>query len=146
VRSLGPSRVDGGSSPHRRGGQIGALEPSLQGANGGQRLVGESAVQHHLDQSGSPGRMFPPQAHGGLHQGFGGLGCRRSTRVVRRVQGIRTTTTEAVEQIPDGARRQAKGLGDGGAILAVLVAPPDGLAQWHGDGARHRAFSKEDSR
>jgi hypothetical protein len=97
VRPLGPARVGGRTSSHRRGGQLGTLEPSLQGANGGQRLVGESAVQHHLDQSGSPGRMFPPQAHGGLHQGFGGLGCRRSTLVVGRVQGIRTTTTEAVE-------------------------------------------------
>jgi hypothetical protein len=104
------------------------LEPSLQGANGGQRLVGESTVQHQLDQSGSPCRMFPPQAHGGLYQGFGGLGCRCSTLVVGRVQGIWPPTTEAGEQIPDGARCEAQGLGDGGAILAVLVAPPDGLA------------------
>jgi hypothetical protein len=103
-------------------------------------------VQHHLNQSGSPSRMFPAQAQGGLHQGFGGLGCRRSTLVVGRVQDIWPPTTEAGEQTPDGAWRQAKGLGDGGAILAILVEPPDGLAEWYGDGAKHGAFSKEDSR
>jgi hypothetical protein len=88
--------------------------------------------------------MLPTQVQGGLHEGFGGLGRRRPALVVGRAQEGRFTTTEAAQQMPDGARRQAEGSGDGGAILAILVAPPDGLAHGHGKGARHGPFSIKD--
>jgi hypothetical protein len=102
-------------------------------------------MHHHADQAGPPGRMLAPQAQGGLHQGFGGLGCGRSATVVGRKQGLRIATTETTQEMPDGARQQAEGVGDGGAILAILVAPPDGLAQGHGEWARHGPFSSKDA-
>jgi hypothetical protein len=53
------------------------------------------------------------------------------------------TAPEAAEQLPDGAGSKAEGRGDGGAILAVLETPPDGLADGYGEGARHGRSSIE---
>jgi hypothetical protein len=145
VRSPGTERLGGGASPGRRGGQPGAPEPSLERPHGRQCVVGELMVQHHADQAGPPGRMLAAQAEGGLHERFGEPGCRRSASVVGRGQGVRVATTEAVQEMPDGARLQAEDLGDGGAILAILVASPDGLAHRHGKWTRHGPFSIKDA-
>jgi hypothetical protein len=88
--------------------------------------------------------MVTTQVNNGLHKRFGGLGRCRTAPVVGRNQQGRITTAATVQEMPDGARGQTEGLGDGGAILALLVAPPDGLAQRHGDWARHGPFSIED--
>jgi hypothetical protein len=89
--------------------------------------------------------MVATQAKDGLHEGFGGLGRRRPTPVVGRAQEDRITTAATAQQMPDGARCQTEGLGDGGAILAILVAPPDRLAHGQGQWARHGPFSIEDA-
>jgi len=127
----GPLGGGGGPSPRRRRGQPGALEPSLQGADGGQGPVGEPAVQHHADQTGSPGRMVPPQVHGGSDQRFGGLGCRGPARLVGGDDRRRARPAEAAGPAADGARLEVEGRGDGRDILAGLEAPPDGLTDGH---------------
>jgi hypothetical protein len=87
--------------------------------------------------------MSAPQVEGGLHQRIGGPGRRRPAPVVRGGQGGRVLTTEAVEQVAVRARGKVEGRGDGGAILAILVATPDGLAYGQGDRAWHGLFSIE---
>ena len=128
MRPPRPARIGGGPSARRRGGEVGAAEPALERPRGRQRALGELVAQHHADQSGPPGRMLPPQVEGGSDERIGGLGCRRPAPVIRRGQGGRIAVTEAVEQAADRARGQVEGAGDGGAILAILIATPDGLA------------------
>jgi hypothetical protein len=77
--------------------------------------------------------MLAPQFEGGLDQRLGGLGRRRPAPVVRRGQSDRIATLEAVEQTPDRPRGQLEGLSDGGAVLTILVAPPDRLTYRHRD-------------
>jgi hypothetical protein len=81
-------------------------------------------------------------------QGYGRLDNR--LRLLRRsgtapVIGVDHTglslLVEAMDQPPDSARAEAEDLGDGGTILAVLIAPPDGLTNRHGKGARHVSSS-----
>jgi hypothetical protein len=145
VRLLGPSRVGAGASPRWRGRETGAAEPSLERADGRHRAIGESVAQPHADQARPPGRVLAAQIQGRLHKPIGGLGRGRPAAVVGGGQEGRVATTEAVEQMPDRARRQVEGTGDGGAILAGLVAPPDGLAQGRGEWARHGPFSIKDA-
>ena len=64
----GPSGVGSGPPPRRRGGEIGPEEPTLERAFGGERDFGELVAQDHTDQSRPPGRMFPAEAEGRLHE------------------------------------------------------------------------------
>jgi hypothetical protein len=141
VRPLRPSGFGGGPPPRRRGGQSGAVEPALQGAFGRQRVVGALAAQHHADQARPPGRVLPTQADGRLHDRLRERRGRGPTAVIGGPHGGRAPMPEAKDQLADGARGQAEGRGDGGAILAILVAPPDGLADGHREGARHGSSS-----
>src|SRR2546428_11051462 len=87
--------------------------------------------------------MLPAEALGGLHEEFCGLGRHRSAPVVGgKLNGL-TVLPNALEQMSDGSRCEAEGLGDGGAILAGLVAPPDGLAHGHRERTRHGRSSIE---
>ena len=52
--------------------------------------------------------------------------------------------TEVLHQGADGAWGEAQGHGDGGAILTVAEAPPDGLAYGYRDGTRHGMSSDRD--
>jgi hypothetical protein len=78
--------------------------------------------------------MVATQVNHGLQERFGRLGRRRPAPVVGGNQQGRITTAATAQEMPDGARDQTEGLGDGGAILALLVAPPDGLAHRQGEG------------
>jgi hypothetical protein len=145
VGPLSPLRAGRGSSSRGRGGQPGALKPELPGADGGDGVVREPTAPPHANQLGAPGRMLPPPTQDRLDEGLGGLGRGRPTPVIGGEQGVGIAVTEAVQQMPDGARHQTQGRGDGGTVLAILVAPPDGLAQGYGEGARHGPFSIGDS-
>jgi hypothetical protein len=145
VGQPGTARVGGGVPSHRRRGQAGAPQPSLERADRRHRVVGELVAEHHADQAGPPSGMVATQVNNGLDERFGGLGRRGAAPVVGGNQHGRITTTATAQEMPDGTRNQTEGLGDGGAILALLVAPPDGLAHRQGDRARHGPFSREDA-
>ena len=99
------------------------------------------AAQHHADQARPPGRVFPAEAQGGLQNGLRGLRGGLPTSVVRGEESVLTAPPESAEQMTDGPRGEAQGRGDRRTVLAILEAPPDGLADGHGEGARHGAFS-----
>jgi hypothetical protein len=114
----------------------------LQGAFAGRVVVGESAVQDHANQAGSPKRVLAAQGQGRLHDRLRWLGGRGPAVVIVGEHGGLALMAETVDQPSDGARGQSQGLGDGGAILAVLVAPPDGQAHGYGEGTRHGPSSR----
>jgi hypothetical protein len=124
--------VGGGPPSRRSGGKPGLKEPALERAFGGQRVIRKSAAQHHADQARSPCGMLAAKPYGGLHDRHRRLRCRGPATVIGGDQGGLAFLTEPANQAADGARGEAEGLSDGGAILAVLRAAPDGLA--HGTG------------
>src|SRR4051794_37079544 len=133
----GPSGRGGGPPAGRRGAETGPHEPALQGAFGGRGILGELAAQQHADQAGPPGWVRAAEVHGGVRDR---LGTRRgggaAPVVVGGNRGL-SLLTEAVEQLPDGARRESQRVGDGGTILPFLEAPPDRLTHRDGGGTRH---------
>jgi hypothetical protein len=133
MRPLRPGGSGGHSPARRRRGQLGVPEPTLKCPGRRQGILGELVTQHHADQAGPPGGMLTSQIEGGLDQRISGLGRRRPAPVVRRGQRKRLATPEAVEQMPDRPRGQVEGLGNGGAVLTILVATPDRLTDRHGD-------------
>jgi hypothetical protein len=86
--------------------------------------------------------MLAAEGLGGTDEEFGGLGRRHPTAVVGGEHRIPARRAEAGHETADGARREVEGRGDGGGILAVLVPPPDGLAQGHGQRLRHGVNSQ----
>ena len=108
-------------------------EPALECPGRRQGIRGELVAQHHADQAGPPGGMLASQFQRGLDQRIGGLGRRRPAPVVRRGQSDRIATPEAGEQISDRPRGQVEGLGNGSAVLTILVATPDRLTYRHGE-------------
>ena len=128
---MGPrcsSALGRGPPPGRRRGETGPQEPPLQGAHGGRCLVGMSVSEHHADQSRPPTRVLAAQAQGRLHEGFRGLRCRGPATVIGGHHSGLPPLTEAADQVADGARGEAEGRSNGGAILTVQETPPDGLA------------------
>jgi hypothetical protein len=136
MRPLGPAGIDGGPPGGGRS-QSGVEEPALQGAFGGRGAIGEAVAQHHADQSRSPGGMLGAEAYSCLHNRPSGLGCPGTARPVGRFQGRRTLLPEASDQAPHGAWVEAEGRGDRTGVLAILGAPPDGLAHRHGEWTSH---------
>jgi hypothetical protein len=104
------------------------------------------AAQHHANQARTPGRVFPAEVQGGLQNGLRGLGSGLATSVVRGEESIWTATPQAAEQTTDGPRGEAQGRGDSRPVLAILEAPPDDLADGHGEGTRHGGSSIGDTR
>jgi hypothetical protein len=135
--SLGPWRRGGRPPPRRRGGEPGPHEPALQGAFGGGGVRGESAAEHHADQARSPTRVLATQGQGRLHDRLRVGRCRGPAAAITGAHGRLALLSEAVDQPPDGAWGEPESRGDGGAILAIQVAPPQRQAQRYGDGARH---------
>ena len=117
----------------------------MQRAYGGLRVVRESAVKHHADTNLTPqvgcSRRKLKEACTTDCAGFG--------VAVPQVRGgdpsVLTVLPEAAEQLPDSPRSEAEDLGGGEAILAVLVASPDGLAHGHGKRTRQRISSLKGS-
>jgi hypothetical protein len=97
--------------------------------------------QDHTDQARSPARVLPAQAYGCLNNPLRRLGSPRAATVIGRAHTGLSLLAEAVDQLPDGAWAEAEDLSDGGTILAVLIAPPDGVTNGHGKGTRHRSSS-----
>jgi hypothetical protein len=143
---LGTPGVGGGPPSRRRRGEPSPEEPALQGPFRRRGEVRFSAAQHHADQARPPGRMFPAEAQGGLQNGLRGLRGGLPASVVRGEKRVLAAMPKAVEQTTDGPRGEAQGRGDSRAVLAILKAPPEGLADGHGDGTRHGGASIGDIR
>jgi hypothetical protein len=146
MRPLGPAGIDGGLPPGGGRSKLGAEEPALQGAFGGRGPIGEAVAQHHADQARSPGGMLGAEAYSRLHNRSRGLGCLSAARSVGGFQGRRTLLPKASDQAPDGAWVEAQGRGDSAGVLAILGAPPDGLAHGHGEWTSHGRSSIQSSK
>jgi hypothetical protein len=104
--------------------ESGALEPSLEGAFGGQ---GSDSLLRQVDpdQAGPPGGMIPTELDGGLE---GRMGWWRIRAVV--VIGYQTRLTPFTpppQQVPDGARGEVEGLAQLRGRRSLLPTPPHGL-------------------
>ncbi len=140
-----PSALGRGPPPGRRGSEPSPLQPPLQGAHHGQGLlIGELASQHHADQTGTPTGVGAAQVQSRLHKGFRRLRCRGPTTVIGGHHRGFSFPTEALNQRADGAWGEAQGHGDGGAVLTVAEAPPDGLADGYRNGTSHGMSSDRD--
>jgi len=144
---MGPRRssaLDRQPPPGRCGSESGPLQPALQGAHRGQGLVGKLAAQHHAEQARTPTGVGAAQVQDCLHEGVGWSRGRGPTTAIGRQHRVWSLLPEALNQGADGARGQAQGHGDGGAILTVAEALPDGLAYGYRDGTRHGMSSDTD--
>jgi hypothetical protein len=139
-----PSALGRRPPPGRCGSEPGPLQPTLQGAHDGQGLVGELASQHHADQTRTPAWVGAAQVQSRLHEGFRRFRCRGPTTAIGGHHRGLSLLTEALNQRADGAWGEAQCHGDGGAILTVVEAPPDGLAYGYRDGTRHGMSSDRD--
>jgi hypothetical protein len=126
-------------SPARGGGhQVGLMQPSLQGADGGQRGGGVLLAELHPDQSGAPGGMFATQQNGRLDQHGVGARLPWAAVVVSWEQPGVAVLAEALAPVPHGPRRQVEGFGQLGDRLALLPAMEEGSENrdrdrtWHG--------------
>jgi hypothetical protein len=141
---MGPLGTPGGGGrppSRRRRGEPGPEEPALQGPLRRWRAIRLLAAQQDADQARPPTRVFPAEAQGGLQDGLRGLRGGLATAVVRGEESVGAAALETAEQTTDGSRGQAQGRGDRRPVLALLEAPPDGLADGYGEGTRHGAFS-----
>jgi hypothetical protein len=99
------------------------------------------AFQEHTDQARPPTGVLPAQSYGRLDNRLRLLRRPGAAPVIRGDHTGLSLLVKAMDQPPDGARGKAEDLGDGGTILAILIAPPDGVTNGHGKGARHVSSS-----
>jgi hypothetical protein len=99
------------------------------------------AFQEHTDQARPPGGVLPAQRYGRLDNRLRLLRRHGAAPVIGGDHTGFSLLAEAMDQPPDGARGEAEDLGDGGTILAILIAPPDGVTNGHGKRARHVSSS-----
>ena len=98
--------------------------------------------EQDTDQAGPPGGVLAAERDGLVIQLLGSVGAGAGAVVVSRSQHGCRLLPPAAQQLADGARRQAEGLGDEGGRLATAVAAQDGLAHgqwnrcWHGKSSR----------
>jgi len=142
VGLAGAGRVGGGAAAFRCRAEAGLSEPALQGAFAGQLGRGVVPGEEDADETGAPSRVFPAQGEGVVAQLLDAGGARVGAAVVgRRERGV-SLEAPAAQELADGTRHEAEGLGNGGDGLAALVAPQDGLPEregsrcWHGESSR----------
>ena len=144
MRPRGAACVGGGPPSRRRGGEVGPSQPALERAFGGQGARGELRAQHHADQSRAPTRVFAAEAQDRLDERLGGPRRAGPAVVVRGVQGGSALAAEPLDQTANGARIEGPSSGDGGDVLVVAGAFPDGFADGNGKRARHGRSSVGD--
>jgi hypothetical protein len=100
--------------------------------------------EHHADQACSPTRVRAAAVQGRLHEGLRRFRCRGPTTAIGGHHGGLPLLTEASNQRADSARGEAECPSDGGAILTIAEALPNGLTYGYRGGTRHGRFSEGD--
>jgi hypothetical protein len=80
VGLLGASAIAGAAPAAWGGVELGAEEPALQGARGGDGGSGEAASEQDANQPGTPGGVIAPEVEGNVVKGRRGRGLPRVAR------------------------------------------------------------------
>jgi len=100
-----------GLASGRGGGLLGQEEPALEGAGGGEGLVGVEILQDEAEEGGTPGGMLVVEEEDLVAEGVRRRGRALGGGVVRG-EGVGTAGAEALEEVLDGAEFEAQRLGD----------------------------------
>jgi hypothetical protein len=141
MRPRGAARVGNRPPSRRRRGEFGPAQPALERAFGRQEDGGELMAQHHADQSRAPSRMRAAEVQDRLDERLGGRVRVGPTAVIGGIQGGLAPLPQPRDQTTNRTRIEGEFGGDGGRILIVADATPDGLTDGDRKRARHGTSS-----